>query len=109
MRNVFLILVVIATLSACAVESAEEVPPEETATSNEELYKFTGSADGTPCCAVDYRGGGGVVVCGTRSGEWCCNADETECASCNWYECEPPPEQTSPKTFSPTISGVYGP
>ena len=60
-------------------------------TSQEALQIDSQGLDGDACCAVDYRGGGKTIMCGVRKGEWCCTEDDSDCALCSWYECEPPP------------------
>lgn len=91
MRVIIALSIAAAALSGCVAEVGEE----EVSAQGEELYVFPGlNADGDACCAKDYRDGDGdTVVCGTRDGEWCCNEDRSDCASCNWYECEPPPQK----------------
>jgi hypothetical protein len=96
LRQTVVMAVGIALLSACAGPADDDSPTRgpkaEVMSSEQELRNNGGlNADGDSCCAVDYREGGKTIMCGKRDGLWCCTEDDSDCANCSWYECEPPP------------------
>lgn len=99
LRQKVVMAVGIALLSACGAPADDESPirgPKaevmSVMSSEQELRNNGGlNADGDGCCAIDYRNGGTTIMCGKRDGIWCCTDDDSDCANCSWYECEPPP------------------
>jgi hypothetical protein len=111
LRRTVVVAVGIALLSACVGQVDDEStirgPKSAVMSSEQELRSIGGlNADGDACCAVDYRDGGKTILCGKRDGEWCCTEDESDCAVCSWYECEPPPAKRIkvPIVKAPTLA-----
>lgn len=89
------------TLSGCAPR-AEDAVVDQSELNNSDVDPSQGAA----CCAKDYRDGNGeTVVCGTRDHGFCCNAANTECFACWYYECvgaeEAPTRPVRPPVRSP--------
>ena len=102
MRRIVFVIGLALTVTGCVAEVGEDVGAQE-----EQLYRLPpGNVDGDACCAKDYReGDGDVVLCGERDGLWCCTDDGNHCASCNYYECEPAPEE--PTRYTPSSGTLY--
>ncbi|HTU59829.1 MAG TPA: hypothetical protein VMF89_15365 [Polyangiales bacterium] len=94
-RRSVAVFISVALLSACVGQTEDA---GTIATTEQDLANNGGlNADGDACCAVDYRDGGKTILCGKRDGGWCCTEDNSDCAVCWYYECEPPPAPTRVK------------
>jgi len=106
-RRTVAMLISVALFSACVGHVEEE---SATVSAEQELANNGGlSANGDACCAIDYRDGGKTIMCGERDGEWCCTADDSDCAHCSYYECEPPPAPTRTriKVIKPKLTANF--